>query len=164
MSKDLLLPIVKQTLEKYSVVHRIIECNPDLADTATFCQKYGYKPEESANTLVVTSRKVEPTVYAVCVVLAIDRLDVNNVVRKKMGVKKCSFADGETTVELTGMMIGGVTAVGIEDIPIYIDANVMKAKQIIMGGGNRSTKIILSPDELRKLPNVEVVEALTKVS
>jgi len=77
-----------------------------------------------------------------------------------MEVRKLSFADGETTVKLTGMMIGGVVAVGITDLPIYVDAAVMKQEKVIMGGGNRSTKILLDPKELLKLPNVEVIEDL----
>ena len=157
-----LLPAVRDALVKYKIVHEVLECDPDLADTAAFCEKYGYKPEESANTIIITSRKVEPTIYCVCVVLATDRLDVNSAVRKLMGAKKVSFADAETTKDLTGMMIGGVTAPGIADLPIYVDANVLKAERIIMGGGNRSTKILIEPKELEKLPNVEIVTGLAK--
>jgi prolyl-tRNA editing enzyme YbaK/EbsC (Cys-tRNA(Pro) deacylase) len=38
----------------------------------------------------------------------------------------------------------------------------MNANKIIMGGGNRSSKIVLDPKELQKLPNVIVVEDLAK--
>jgi hypothetical protein len=31
-----------------------------------------------------------------------------------------------------------------------------------MGGGNRSSKILLDPRELLKLPNVQVIEGLAK--
>ena len=31
----------------------VIECDPDLADTAAFCEAYGYSPEDSANAIVV---------------------------------------------------------------------------------------------------------------
>ena len=79
-----------------------------------------------------------------------------------MGVKKASFADGETTVERTGMLIGGVTAIGIADIPVYVDSAVMRPEQVVMGGGNRSSKLLLDPHELLKLPNVEVIEGLAR--
>jgi prolyl-tRNA editing enzyme YbaK/EbsC (Cys-tRNA(Pro) deacylase) len=160
--KELLLAIVQKDLDGHGVDYEVIECDPDLADTAAFCEAYGYKPEQSANTIIVASRKVEPTKYAVCVVLATHRLDVNKTVVKQMGVKKASFADTETTKKLSGMEIGGVTAPGITDLPILVDNDVMKADKIIMGGGNRTSKIILSPDELVKLPNVKVVEGLAK--
>ncbi len=31
-----------------------------------------------------------------------------------------------------------------------------------MGGGNRSSKLLLNPQELLKLPHVEVIEGLAK--
>ena len=60
------------------------------------------------------------------------------------------------------MMIGGVTAFGIGDLPIYVDSAVMEQDQVVMGGGNRSSKLLLNPRELAKLPNVVVVEGLAK--
>jgi prolyl-tRNA editing enzyme YbaK/EbsC (Cys-tRNA(Pro) deacylase) len=137
-----------------------MECDPALADTAAFCEAYGYAPEQSANTIVVASKKVEPTKYAACVVLATTRLDVNKQVCRLLGVKKASFADSDTTVQLTGMMVGGVTAVGIADLPIYVDSRVLDLPEIVMGGGNRSTKILLSPQELTKIPTVQIVPDL----
>jgi prolyl-tRNA editing enzyme YbaK/EbsC (Cys-tRNA(Pro) deacylase) len=60
------------------------------------------------------------------------------------------------------MMIGGVTVFGIKDLPIYVDNAVLKQKEVIMGGGNRSSKVLLNPDELKKLASVEIVEDLAK--
>lgn len=155
-----LLPIVKETLEKYKLEYSVLDCDPEYADTAAFNQHYKLAPEDGANTILIGSRKVDPTMYAVCVALPTTRLDVNKKVCKLMGVKKASFADAETTMSTTGMMIGGVTAPGINETPIYIDSAVMDRPNIIMGGGNRSTKIKLSPNELLKLPNVEVIQGL----
>lgn len=80
---------------------------------------------------------------------------------KLLGAKKVSFASAEQTLELTKMQIGGVTPFGLPDIPIYIDSAVMKSEMpVILGGGNRSTKVLCLPAELLKLPNVEVIEDL----
>ena len=81
---------------------------------------------------------------------------------KLLAVKRLSFADRETTMDLTGMMIGGVTAFGIGDLPIYVDSAVMDQDRVVMGGGNRSSKLLLNPNELTKLPNVVVVQGLAK--
>lgn len=157
-----LLPVVQKSLDKYKVEYRVIPCDPELADTAAFCEAYGYKPEQSANTIVVTSRKIEPTKYVVCVLLATTKLDVNKTVASQMGVKRASFADAETTIKITGMEIDGVTAAGIANLPIFVDSAVMNSDKIIMGGGNRISKVILKPAELLKLPNVKVVENLAQ--
>lgn len=153
-------PNVLHILQQHDMAYEVLECDPELADTAAFCEHYGFSPAQAANTIIVASKKIEPTQYAVCVVLATTRLDVNKKVGGLMGVKRLSFADAETVKQLTGMMIGGVTAIGISNLPVYVDTAIMEQAQVIMGGGNRSSKLLLNPHELTKLPNVTVVEGL----
>jgi prolyl-tRNA editing enzyme YbaK/EbsC (Cys-tRNA(Pro) deacylase) len=168
LSLDILLmmsdlhPKVQKVLDTYEIAYEIFLCDPELADTAAFCDHYGFKLDQSANTILVASKKIEPTKYAACVVLATAKLDVNKKVCQLLDIKRASFANGEETVQLTGMMIGGVVAIGIENMPIYIDEAVMKQPQVIMGGGNRSTKLLLNPKELQKLPDVEIIPELAK--
>lgn len=140
----------------------MLACDPSLADTAAFCEHYGFPLESAANTILVASKKVEPPKYAVCVVLGTTALDVNHTVRELLGVKRISFADADTTTALTGMLIGGVTAFGIDDLPTYIDAAVMHQSRVVMGGGNRSSKLVLDPAELLKLPAAAVIDGLAK--
>ena len=59
--------------------------------TRRFCAAYGFALEDSANTIVVIG-KSDPPVYAACVVLATHRLDVNRVVKQRLGTRKASFA------------------------------------------------------------------------
>jgi prolyl-tRNA editing enzyme YbaK/EbsC (Cys-tRNA(Pro) deacylase) len=153
-------PQVQKTLDDHGIVYKVFACDPALADTAAFCERYDFSLDQSANTIVVASRKTEPQTFAACVVLATTRLDVNKKLRQTMGIKKASFADAETTQNLTGMMIGGVTAIGITNLPIYVDARVMDQAEIVMGGGNRATKLLLAPGELTKLPNVQIIQNL----
>ena len=162
MTDTILLPVVEEALATYGITYKVLECAPELADTAAFCEHYHVALDQAANTILVNSKKIEPAHYALCVVLGTTRLDVNSKVCELLGVKRASFADAETTMQRTGMLIGGVTAPGIEDVPIYIDSAVMQQPQLVMGGGNRSSKILLDPQELRKLPNVEVIQGLAK--
>lgn len=140
------------------VAVEVVPCDPDLADTAAFCEAYGYRPDQSANAIVVVG-KSEPRVYVCCVVLATTRLDVNGVVRRRLGVKKASFASGDETIALTGMQIGGVTPFGV-GLPIWIDAAVMDVDAVIVGGGSRNRKLLVPPAALAALPDAEVVESL----
>src|SRR5664279_2967853 len=162
MTEPTLDPLVQRAMLSNDVVYEVLSCDPDLADTADFCAHYGFTLEQAANTILVASKKVAPPKYGACVVLGTTRLDVNHKVRELLAVRRLSFADEETTVELTGMMIGGVTAFGIDDLPIYVDTAVMGQARVVMGGGNRSSKLLLNPNELTKLPNVVVVEGLAK--
>jgi len=140
----------------------IVACDPELADTAQFCEAYGYALEDSANTIVVVG-KSDPRVYAACVVLATTRLDVNGEVRRRLGTRKASFAPAEETAAHTGMAIGGVTPFGLpDDLPLWIDAAVMNRDRIVLGGGSRDRKVLAHPTILNALPNAEVVVNLAK--
>lgn len=151
---------VRHHLDELGVEHEIIPCDSDLADTAAFCAAYGYAPEETANTILVVG-KSDPPRYAACVVLANSRLDVNHAVRDRLGVRKASFAPAEVTRERTGMAIGGVTPFGLPaELPVWVDARVMQRPRIVLGGGSRACKVVASPEILRALPNVDVVEGL----
>jgi prolyl-tRNA editing enzyme YbaK/EbsC (Cys-tRNA(Pro) deacylase) len=120
--------------------------------------------EESANTIVVIG-KSEPPVYAACVVLGHTRLDVNKVVKKRLGTRKASFASADDTQALTGMAIGGVTPFGLPaDLPLWIDARVMECARIVLGGGSRACKVVGPPTLLTALPTAEVVVDLARES
>lgn len=156
---------VKTALDEYGIQHEVLACDPNLADTAAFCEHYGFTLEQAANTILVASRKTEPTKYALCVVLGTTRLDVNKKVCELLDVKRASFADAGTTSELTGMEIGGVVAIGTNpEIPVYIDSLVLEQEKIVMGGGNRTSKIVLDPNELLKIPVAQNIVNLAKES
>jgi prolyl-tRNA editing enzyme YbaK/EbsC (Cys-tRNA(Pro) deacylase) len=153
---------VKQALDAAGIEHKEFACDPALADTVAFCEAYGFTPNQSANTIIVAG-KGNPVSYCACVIRADTRLDVNKAVCKQMGVKRASFASSEQTQSLTGMQIGGVTVFGLPaDLRIYVDAAVLDNEEVVMGGGNRSSKVILNPAELKKQPNLMIVEKLAK--
>lgn len=147
-------------LDPLGAAYELFACDPSLADTAAFCQAYGFDPEDSANTIVVVG-KSDPPRFAACVTLAPYRLDVNRTVRDRLGTRKASFAAPEQTTGLTGMQIGGVTVFGLPaDVPIWIDRRVMGRERIVLGGGSRSWKVIASPAILERIPGTTVVDGL----
>ena len=147
-------------LDALDATYELLPCDPELADTQAFCAHYGIPLEDSANAIIVASKK-EPRRYSACLVLATTRLNVNHAVRRLMGVKRLSFATPEQTRELTGMMVGGVTPFGLpEDLTLYIDRRVMGRASIVIGGGSRSCKIRVAPSVLEQLPRAQVVDDL----
>lgn len=154
-------PVLSQ-IALLGVRHEVVPCDPELADTAEFCAAYGYAPEDSANAILVVG-KTDPRVYAVCLVLSSSRLDVNGVVRKRLGARKASFASVDETLELTGMTIGGVTPFGLPaELPVWIDSRVMERGQVIVGGGSRDRKILCPPESLAAIPGAQIVVDLAK--
>lgn len=153
-------PEVIADLETHKIVYEEMACDPELADTAEFCAAYDIPLENSANAILVASRKPEGH-NAVCVVLANTRLDVNGMVRRRLGVRKVSFASSDLTRELTGQEIGGVTIFGLPpNLPVWLDSRVMERDWVIVGAGSRSAKIKLDPTQLADHAGFEVVEDL----
>jgi|SRR5438067_1665391 len=151
---------VVHALDRLGVAYEEMECDPEFADTAAFCERYGVDPIDSANTIVVVG-KSDPRVYVACVLLATTKLDVNGAVRRRLGVKRASFASAEETKELTGMMIGGVTPFALPDhLRLRIDERVMSRPSVVVGGGSRSLKLRVAPDALLAVAGAEVVPDL----
>ncbi len=147
-------------LDRLGLPYEVIPCNPDFADTAAFCERYGYPLDHAGNTIIVASKK-EPKQYAACVVTASTRLDVNRTVRDLLGVAKCSFASADEMRALTGMRVGGVTAFGLPaGVPLFVDARVMGLDYVILGTGGRNGKIRIAPEVFRRLPRARVVAGL----
>ncbi|MGN6608003.1 MAG: YbaK/EbsC family protein [Jatrophihabitans sp.] len=135
--------------------------DPDLADTAAFCERYAVALDDSANCVIIAGRRGELTRYAACVVLATTRADVNGVVRRRLDARKASFAPMDDAVSRTGMEYGGITPIGLPaDWPVFVDATVLTRPSVVIGSGLRRSKLALPPAVLADLPGVEIADGL----
>jgi prolyl-tRNA editing enzyme YbaK/EbsC (Cys-tRNA(Pro) deacylase) len=151
---------VRARLAATGVDYDVIACDPAFADTAAFCERYGFSLDESANTIVVAARR-HADIACACVAMATTRLDVNHKVCELLGVRKASFATPEQTRDITGMLIGGVTPFGLPDaLSVYVDSAVMRREAVVLGGGSRSMKLKVSPRALLRLRSVRVIDGL----
>ena len=150
---------VLDILSACGVDFEMIPIDPALADTSEFCEAYGFAMVDSANTILVVG-KADPPLHVACVVLAHTRLDVNRTVRKRLGVRKASFAPGEEHRGVDGHDDRWGRPLGLpEDLPLWVDSRVMDRPRIILGGGGRNRKVLVSPDALTAI-GADVVEGL----
>jgi len=155
-------PTVRAVLDASGIPYEVLPCEEHLADTEAFSKHYGVPMENNANTILVASKR-GPKRFAACVLLATTSLDVNKSVKQHMEVSKASFANAEETAELTGMLIGGVTPFGLPDeLQVLVDERVMQREWIILGGGNRTSKVKAPPEVLNVVPNMVVVPNLAR--
>ncbi|WP_041939884.1 MULTISPECIES: YbaK/EbsC family protein [Frankia] len=139
----------------------VAQIDPEVADTAAFCARYGVEPADSANCVIVAARRGAETTLAACVVLATTRADVNGLVRRRLAARKVSFAPMDTAVSRTGMEHGGITPVGLPaDWPLLIDRAVAEHPRVVVGSGLRRSKLWLPGAALAALPAAEVLDAL----
>ena len=162
---DLLAPPVNAALTTWAHAAEVevAAIDPELADTAAFCEAYEVSLDASANCVVVAGKREGEVRYAACIVLATTRADVNGVVRRHLDVRKASFAPMAEATELTGMEYGGITPIGLPaDWPVLVDSRVTEVPQAIVGSGVRHSKIVLPGRVLAELPNAQVIEGLVK--
>ena len=94
--------------------------------------------------MVISGKREGEARYAACVVLATTRADVNGVARRRLDVRKASFAAMHDAVSLTGMEYGGITPIGLpRGWPILIDAAVLERESVVIGSGLRRSKLAL---------------------
>ncbi|HEY6738398.1 MAG TPA: YbaK/EbsC family protein [Actinopolymorphaceae bacterium] len=157
---DLLAEPVAAALRSLGIRDAAVgEIDPELADTAAFCEAYELPLETSANCVIVAGRRGGEVRYAACMVLATTRADVNGVVRRRLDARKASFAPMDDAVTLTSMEYGGITPIGLPpEWPVLVDSRVTEAGPVVIGSGLRRSKLVVSPGTLTALPTAEVLD------
>ena len=136
-------------------------CSKNCAESSCCARAIRKRAAASANCVVVSGKRAGEQRWAAAVILATTRADVNGVVRRRLDVRKVSFAAMDDAVTQTGMEYGGITPVGLPDgWPIMIDAAVAAAGAVVIGSGIRGSKLVLDGAALAELPGAVVIEGL----
>ena len=132
--------------------------DPDLADTAAFCEQYKIGLDASANCVVLEAKRTDRTWYVACMVLATSRADVNGIIRRYLDARKISFAPMHTAVSLSAMEYGGITPIGLPgEWPVLVDTAVANAERVIIGSGIRGSKLLLPGSAIAHIPGAHVL-------
>ena len=160
---ELLAPSVVAALEAWEHGRElaVVEIDPAVADTAAMSEAYDLGMDTGANCVVVGGRRDGEERIAACLVRADTRADVNNVVKRTLDVRKCSFLSMDRAVEETGMEYGGITPVGLPtDWRLLVDSRVLDIEVAVIGSGVRRSKLLLPGRLAGELPGAEVIEGM----
>jgi prolyl-tRNA editing enzyme YbaK/EbsC (Cys-tRNA(Pro) deacylase) len=163
--RDLVSPVTLAALDREGMLDRIgaVEIDPAVSDTTATQQAFGLPLDSLANCVVVGGKREGVERIAASLVLATTRVDVNNMVKRRLDVRKASFLPIDRTVELTKMEYGGITPIGLPDgWPVLVDARVVVVDVIVIGSGIRKSKLLLPGSLVPHLANVEIVEGLAR--
>ena len=155
---DLLAPPVHAFLSTWDRAGEVgvAEIDPELADTAACAEAYDLPMQSGANCVVVSGRRAGEERLAACLVRADTRADVNNVVKRALDVRKCSFHPMERAVEETGMEYGGITPLGLPaGWRLLVDDLVVDIDVAVIGSGVRRSKLLVPGALLADLPGAE---------
>jgi prolyl-tRNA editing enzyme YbaK/EbsC (Cys-tRNA(Pro) deacylase) len=139
----------------------VVEIDPTLSDTAATQDAYGLKVHTLANCVIVSGRREGEERIAACLVPASTRADINNLVKRRLDVRKASFLPRERAVELTGMEFGAITPIGLPvGWPIYVDEAITATRLVVVGSGIRKSKLIVPGELFARLPGALIVPGL----
>lgn len=160
---ELLAPPVEAALRGWGEAGRVgvVRIDPDLADTAAMSEAYDVPLAAGANCVVVSGKRTGEERIAACVVRADTRVDVNNLVKRTLDVRKPSFHPMERAVEETGMEYGGITPFGLPGAwRLLVDTAATGIAVAVLGSGVRHSKLLVPGELLGRLPGAEVLEGL----
>ncbi|MFZ2501244.1 MAG: YbaK/EbsC family protein [Nocardioides sp.] len=139
----------------------VVEIDPAVADTAAMSAAYDLPMSIGANCVLVSGRREGEERIAACLVRADTRADVNNLVKRTLDVRKCSFLPMERAVAESGMEYGGITPVGLPaGWRVLIDPRVLEIDAVIIGSGLRRSKLVVAGPAFATLPGAEIVPGL----
>ena len=148
-------------LEARKVSFETYTFDPDIHSADGVAEVLGLPAHQVYKTLVVVRPKGKPLL----VMVASDReLDLKRLARA-VGEKKLSMASYKETESLTGLQVGGISALALINLgfDVYIDRAAVELSHILVSAGSRGTDLMLSVEDLIRVTRAKLVQATAEV-
>src|SRR3989338_4154881 len=143
-------------MEQLGIKNKVLE-HPPLVEAAQVVAQLGYTLDDSVATLIM---KADDNFIAVL------RRDVTKIsfkkIRKLLGLTSLRIATTEEFSKVTGLEVG-TARFYVENVKTYIDKKVFEKKNILGGTGSLSYTFQCLSEDLKKLPNIQVVDVTSAI-
>lgn len=143
-------------LEGQRIPYELITFPPDVLSAVGVAEATGLPPEQVYKTLVVMRERGRPML----IMVAGDReLDLKQVARA-VGEKKVRMATHKEAEQLTGLQVGGISALALLNRPfdVFIDQPALKLSHIAVSAGKRGLNVRLAVADLMRLTRAKVIQ------
>jgi Cys-tRNA(Pro)/Cys-tRNA(Cys) deacylase len=150
---------VVRLLEAHHMPFQVIAFSPEIHSAAGVAEAANLPPSEVYKTLVVLHSS--PKARSMLIMVAGDReLDLKRVARA-VGDKKVRMAAHKEAEQLTGLQVGGISALALLSRPfeVYIDRPALELAQIAVSAGQRGLNVRLAVADLLRLTRARPIEA-----
>ncbi len=144
-------------LEAHGIAYQLFTFPPEIHSATGVAQILGLPPQQVYKTLVVLRSQGRPLL----VMIAGDReLDLKRVAAA-VGDKKVRMASQREAETLTGLQVGGISALALLGRPfdVFIDRPALALEQIVVSAGKRGMNVQLAVSDLVRITHARVVEA-----
>jgi Cys-tRNA(Pro)/Cys-tRNA(Cys) deacylase len=149
-----------KVLEARGIPYRVYRFPEALHDAPGVAVHIGVPPETVYKTLVVLSVD-PPSRKAALIMIRGDRsLDLKKVARG-ISAKKVRMAHHDEAEKLTGLKVGGISALALLDrgFPIFLDHEAGSLEEVIVSAGKRGINLSLRVGDLVAVTRASWIEA-----
>jgi Cys-tRNA(Pro)/Cys-tRNA(Cys) deacylase len=146
-----------RALEARKIPYRVFTFPPEVHSASGVADAVGLPYEQVYKTLVALRPEGKPML----IMIAGDReLDLKRVA-KAVGEKKVRMASYKEAEGLTGLQVGGISALALLNRPfdVFIDHPATRLSHILVSAGKRGINLRLAVDDLIRVTRARVIEA-----
>ncbi len=149
-------------LDAHRIAYQVHAFSPDLHSAPEIAAALGVPPEIVFKTLVVLRSGGKPLL----VMVPGDReLDLRRLA-EAVGAKKVRMASHRQAEEMTGLQVGGISALALlhHGFEILLDRTALDRPHLLVSAGKRGLNLRLAPRDLVRVTGARTVEAVTAAS
>ncbi len=146
-----------RALEAHKIPYDVFTFPPDIHSATGVAEALGLPPEQVYKTLVV----VRPEGRPMLVIIRGDReLDLKKVAGAT-GEKKVHMASHKEAEALTGLQVGGISALALLNRPfdVFVDQSATAWSHILVSAGKRGINLRLAVDDLIRITRARIIDA-----
>lgn len=146
-----------RVLEQHNIPHEALDYPDDVKDAEEVAEILGLPYFMVYKTLVVQPEGEKKP--ALVMVASERRLDLKKLARAA-GVKKARMVPHADAEKLTGLQVGGISALALLDKgwPVYLDAPATELEHIVISAGRRGTQLRVPVVPLVNILRVRVAD------
>lgn len=154
--------LAMRLLEGKKVAYTVVVYPEHLRDATEITQMLSVPAGQLFKTLVVLPPEGRPNTKPLLVMIPADKQLGLKKLAKTVGVKKVKMATHEQAERLTGLQVGGISALALVQRPftIYLDQSARQYEQIYISAGQRGLNIKLAVSDLIKLTQARLIDTI----
>ena len=143
-------------LESQRVAYRTHEFSPEIRSAADLATALGVPAAQVFKTLVVLRERGRPLLVMIPGDCSLNL----KALAKAVGEKKLSMAAHREAEALTGLEVGGISALALmhKGFQVYADKGMLDFPEVYVSAGARGANLGLSPQDLMRVTRARVVE------
>jgi Cys-tRNA(Pro)/Cys-tRNA(Cys) deacylase len=146
-----------RALDARKIPYQIFTFSPDIHSALGVAEAVGLPPQQVYKTLVVLRPQGKPML----IMIAGDReLDLKQVAQA-VGEKKVRMASHNEAEALTGLQVGGISALALLNRPfeVFLDRPAGELSHLLVSAGRRGINLRLAVPDLVRITRARIIEA-----